>query len=72
MSSLPGMLGDVHFGFVGNPLPDWREGEIENDEDPDDEELTVSDPGLVAILGIDPRDIDFGDEGDGDDGDDEA
>ena len=43
----------AHFGFYGNPLPAMVD---DPDPDPDDEELTVTPPEVVMILGFDPLD----------------
>lgn len=57
MSSLP----DVHFGPVGQPLPDWRKARTEIDEgqtdDDDDELLPETPPDVVAMLGFDPLEL---------------
>lgn len=48
-------LPQAHFGFHGNPLPPPTE---DTEEDPDDEELAVTPPEVVMILGWDPLDED--------------
>lgn len=49
--------GDVHFGDVDKPLPDWHKSPIVDDEDPDDEDIPAP-PDVIAILGFDPSEED--------------
>jgi hypothetical protein len=48
-------MPDIHFGYVGAP----RVAPIsdEDDPDPDDEEMEVSPPSVVAMLGFDPKEL---------------
>jgi len=46
-------LGMLLVGSAEDVPPDWRDVEIENDEDPDDEEMPTP-PDVVLILGFDP------------------
>jgi hypothetical protein len=57
MAALPGMGGDVHFGAVDAPLPDWRENMPEGGRhDDDDAEPTEEErQEVIAMLGFDPR-----------------
>ena len=57
MASLPlNGSSEVHFGSVGNPLPNWRENDSLKDEtDPDDEEMEKTPPDVIAIIGFDPK-----------------
>ena len=51
----------VFFGSPTAPLPDWRDGRPvsgQDDVDPDDEELDVTPPDVVAVLGFDPKELD--------------
>ena len=48
----------VHVGEAGAPIKPWREVLDPNDEDPDDEQLAVTPPDVVAALGFDPLDED--------------
>jgi hypothetical protein len=58
MPSLPNQNADVHFGYVGKPLPDWRKSKaLALEDDPDDELLPVTDPYVIAALGFDPREL---------------
>lgn len=41
--------------WLGN-IPDWR-NERQSDFDPDDEEMDETPPGVVKILGFDPKEI---------------
>jgi hypothetical protein len=45
-------MNDVHFGYVGAPLPDWRK-ELKQETDPDDE-LIETPLDVVDVLGFDP------------------
>jgi len=47
-------LPDVHFGRVGELLPDWRTGKVSIDED-DDELLETTPDDVIGILGFDPK-----------------
>ncbi len=47
-------LPDVTFAGEHDPEA-WR---TVDDEDPDDEELEVTPPGVVMMLGFDPKDMD--------------
>lgn len=48
---------DVFFGDVDAPLPDWRNGETQEDNDSDDDEPLPKTPeDVVASLGFDPLD----------------
>lgn len=58
MSSFPDSDADVHFGAVGNDLPDWRGGPLDDDEDPDDEELDATPEDVIQVLGFDPLELD--------------
>ena len=50
------MQSDVYFGSADyKPKHDWRD-KPDTDPDPDDEELPVTPPDVVAILGFDPLD----------------
>jgi len=46
---------NAHWGNIGNPLPDWRAIDQEDDAD-DDRELPETPPDVIAILGFDPLD----------------
>lgn len=53
MATLPGMQGEVFYGDVDRPLPDWRANlsETEGDSDePTQEEMDAA----VSMLGFDP------------------
>lgn len=53
MASLPGMNGDVFYGDVDTPVPNWRTES--NYSDDDDDELTPEQrEALVGVLGFDP------------------
>jgi hypothetical protein len=57
MNKLPGMLGEVGFGGVDDPLPDWRENPAET-EDEDDRPLTRGErKALTGMLGFDPAEL---------------
>ncbi|UHL62750.1 hypothetical protein LSG25_11710 [Paralcaligenes sp. KSB-10] len=47
-------LPDVHFGPIGKARVPWWTVET---PDPDDTELEVTDPAVVAILGFDPKEF---------------
>ncbi|TAL78510.1 MAG: hypothetical protein EPN76_05615 [Burkholderiaceae bacterium] len=47
-------LPDVYFGSPSEEPADWRNFD---DPDPDDEELEVTDPLVVAVLGFDPKEF---------------
>jgi hypothetical protein len=49
-------LDDVHFGSPDEPLPEW-DIDDESGDDPDDEELDVTPPDVVAMLGFDPKEL---------------
>lgn len=49
-------LPDVWFGSPESEQPDWRE--MDDEEDPDDEELAETPPLVIATLGYDPKDMD--------------
>lgn len=59
MKKRPSTVFDrTHFGYYGKPLPDWRKApDADDDDDPDDEELEVTPPDVVAILGFDPKEL---------------
>ena len=46
-------LPKAYFGWVGNPDP----GQPYDDHDPDDEELDVTPPDVVMMLGFDPLEL---------------
>lgn len=46
-------MNGVHFGGVDQPLPDWRETPVVDEDDPDDEQVKTPDD-VKAILGFDP------------------
>jgi len=56
MAEIEGLESDVHFGEIGQPLPDWREFDFV-DIDPDDEELEETPADVVAVLGFDPLEL---------------
>ena len=47
----------AHFGTADTPLPPVTADF--DDPDPDDEELDVTPPGVVMMLGFDPKDVDW-------------
>ena len=51
-----GQNSDVHFGEVDEEEPDWRE-ELEEETDPDDEELEYTPQDVIDILGFDPKEF---------------
>jgi len=52
-----GQESDVFFGEISDKdPPDWRE-ELENEEDPDDEELDETSADVIAMLGFDPKEM---------------
>jgi len=58
------VLPEVHFGKVGEPLPDWRgRGGPMADDDPDDEILETTPDDVIGILGFDPREFQRGEKG---------
>ncbi len=48
-------LPEVHFGTADAKPIDWRKTPPERD--PDDEELEVTPPDVVRMLGFDPRNV---------------
>lgn len=46
----------VHFGVVGNPLPEWRSYNIQSEDDDNDEDNPIEDD-VKAILGFDPDNV---------------
>ena len=48
-------LPDVHFGAADTPL---SKGSVEEEPDPDDDELAETPSDVVAMLGFDPLDMD--------------
>jgi hypothetical protein len=58
MPSLDPQLGEVNFGSVNQPLPDWRENDsVAQDDDPDDELMPKTPSDVTEILGFDPLEI---------------
>jgi len=58
MPSLDPNLGEVHFGSVNAPLPDWRENDsVAQDTDPDDELMPETPDDVTEILGFDPLEL---------------
>lgn len=51
---MPGVDADVYFGSLDD-VADW---DVDDDEDPDDEELETTPADVVALLGFDPKEID--------------
>lgn len=51
-----GQNSDVHFGEVDEEEPDWR-NELEEETDPDDEELEYTPQDVIDILGFDPKEF---------------
>lgn len=51
-----GQNSDVHFGEVYKEEPDWR-NELEEETDPDDEELEYTPQDVIDILGFDPKEF---------------
>lgn len=49
------VLPMLYFGEVGEPGIDWRKQPEEID--PDDEEMAVTPPDVVEMLGFDPREF---------------
>jgi hypothetical protein len=54
--NLPGLDADVFFGSIDAAPPDWREIDeaIDDENDPDDEELEATPDDVLAVLGFDP------------------
>lgn len=49
---------DVNFEGLPEDGPNWRdELSEEDDTDPDDEEMEVTPPDVVAMLGFDPKEL---------------
>lgn len=44
---------NIHFGTVGNPLPEWRQYPFLDDDKDNDEDLPI-DKDVENILGFDP------------------
>lgn len=51
-----GQKADIHFGEVDQDDPDWR-NELEEEIDPDDEELEYTPQSVIDILGFDPKEF---------------
>lgn len=62
MAEVFGLKADVYLGHPDMPLPDWREY-AESDEEADDE-ADEEQPGVNALLGFDPDELDDTDETD--------
>lgn len=57
MPNLPGMNSDVYFGSAENDtLPNWRASVVQSEEEDDDEDEVQ--PGVRAMLGFDPNELD--------------
>lgn len=54
MSKLP--LPEAHWGYVGKPRLNWRDVEIDEGPDEDDESAPTP-PDVIAMLGFDPKEI---------------
>ena len=54
-----GQKADIHFGEVDEDEPDWR-NELEEEIDPDDEELEYTPQSVIDILGFDPKEFSEG------------
>jgi hypothetical protein len=61
---------DATFGNA-DELPDWRKTAIENDTDPDDEDMEETPADVIAILGFDPKDMDDDEDGEDDESEDD-
>lgn len=44
---------NIHFGKVGNPLPDWRTITVPGEDDDNDEDYSVE-PDVKAMIGVNP------------------
>jgi hypothetical protein len=48
---------DVHFGPVSDKKIDWRKALTNDNEPDDDEELEVTPPEVIGMLGFDPKEF---------------
>jgi len=55
-----GLDSDVYFGAPGEPLPDWRKSRRADDEEDSPQ------PGVAAMLGFDPSELEDEEEDDDD------
>ena len=53
MPEMPGLAGEVYFGDVESPLPDWR---AESADESDGDSITPEQrAAVIGMLGFDPR-----------------
>lgn len=67
MAEVFGLNADVYLGEPDQPLPDWRKDK-ESAREADDEDEDEVQPGVAALLGFDPSELDDEENGENEGG----
>lgn len=62
MAQIPHLGNEVFYGSTDKPLPNWRQEDVQHDDDPDSVVDADALKAVTSVLGFDPREI--GEEGD--------